>query len=471
MSVKVQNTMSGKLEEFVPVSKGHVGMYVCGINTYDDSHMGHAKAAVTFDVIRRHLEKRGFKVKYVVNFTDVEDHCIQRAQELGITIHDLAKKYIAEYFKDMGELGVRKADVYPIASEHIKEIIEFIQKLIKKGFAYESDGDVYFSVEKFKDFGKLSHRKLDEMIAGARIEPGEKKRHPMDFALWKAKKPNEPYWPSPWGEGRPGWHIECSAMSLKYLGETFDIHGGGTELIFPHHENELMQSEALTGKPFVKYWLHGGLMNVGDQKMSKSLNNFFTIKDVLKEYNPLVVRFFLLNTHYRKPIDFNKGAMQEASQALARLQNTLDSAVQALGSAKKELDDGFEKTASEYVKKFLEAMDEDFNSREAIARIFEFSKAANKYLEKKELARKSVEAIISAFREFDSSLTIFRFEGDASYMDEELIAPIMNMLIELREKARKQKNFELADEIRDRLKDLGIKVEDTAEGVKWKKTN
>ncbi len=467
MTLRVHNTMTGKMEEFVPLNGNKVRMYVCGINTYDDSHMGHAKAAVTFDVIRRHLERKGYEVRYVVNFTDIEDHCIERMRELGITLKELADKYIAEYFTDMGRLGVRKADTYPIASEHMQEMIEAIKILIDKGFAYEADGDVYFDVENVAEFGKLSHQKKEDMIAGARIAADEKKQNPLDFTLWKAKKPGEPFWKSPWSEGRPGWHIECSVMSMKYLGETFDVHGGGTELIFPHHENEIMQSEAISGKAFVKYWLHGGLMNVDDEKMSKSLGNFFTIKDVLTHYDPLVVRFFLLNTHYRKPIDFTDTALDEAGQALARLQNTLDNVMATLNGADETLEDGFEAKAQEALGNFDKAMDEDFNTREAIAGIFEFAREVNRYLEGQQLSKKSLEAIVSAFKEFDTSLTIFKFEKSTD-IDTELLAPLVEILIDIRQKAREQKNFELADEIRDKLKDHGIILEDAVDGVKWK---
>ena len=465
MALRVHNTMTGNMDDFTPLNGNKVGMYVCGINTYDNSHMGHAKGAVTFDVIRRHLEKKGYDLTYVVNFTDIEDHCIERALELDIPLKELADRYIAEYHKDMGKLGVRKADIYPIASEHMQEMIDAIQLLVEKDFAYEVGGSVYFNVSKVEDYGKLSHQKLEDMQVGSRIEHDEAKRQPMDFVLWKAKKPGEPFWQSPWGEGRPGWHIECSVMSTKYLGDTFDIHGGGTELIFPHHENEIMQSEALTGKPFVRYWLHGGLMNVGEDKMSKSLNNFFTIKDVLDQFDPLVTRFFLLNTHYRKPIDFNQDVMEAASQALGRLQNTLDNALVALETAKEVQDDDFANMAREAIAKFDAAMDEDFNTRDAIAGIFEFTREVNRYLEG-QVSKDGLEAIISAFREWDDSLTIFRFERASA--DDTLMNTLIDMIIDIRQKARAEKNFALADEIRDRLKEMGIVLEDAGDVIKWK---
>jgi len=463
LPLRVHNTMTGQMEEFLPISGSKVGMYVCGINTYDDSHMGHAKSAVTFDVIRRYLVRKGYDVTYVVNFTDIEDHCIERTIQLGIPLKQLTEKYIGEYHKDMGKLGVSKADVYPVASHHMREIIEAIQKLIDRGLAYESGGEVYFDVMKVAEFGKLSHRKREEMLAGARIAVDERKRSPLDFVLWKNKKPEEPFWKSPWSEGRPGWHIECSVMSMKYLGESFEVHGGGSELVFPHHENEIMQSEALSGKPFVKYWLHGGLMNVGSEKMSKSLNNFFTIKDVLKEYDPLVVRFFLLNTHYRKPIDFNQKALAEAAQALGRMQATLDAVIAALQKAP-EGEGSFGRIAQGAVTKFDEAMDEDFNTRDAIAAIFEFSRETNKHLESGP-TKQGLEEAVKAFRVFDGILSIFRFEKPGQ---EHMLVPLMDIIIGIRQKARADKNFKLADEIRDRLKALGIVLEDSADGPKWK---
>ncbi len=464
MTLKVQNTLTGQFEEFQPISGNKVGMYVCGINTYDDCHMGHAKSAVTFDVIRRYLVRKGYDVTYVINFTDIEDHCIERTLKLGISLEELTERYIGEYHTDMGKLGVRKADMYPIASHHMVEIIEAIQKLIDKGFAYESGGEVYFDVTKVAKFGVLSNRKLEEMQAGARIAVDSRKKNPWDFVLWKNKKPEEPFWESPWSEGRPGWHIECSVMSMKYLGESFELHGGGTELVFPHHENEIMQSEALTDKPFVKYWLHGGLMNVGDEKMSKSLSNFFTIKDVIKDYDPLVVRFFLLNTHYKKPIDFNQKALTEAGQALARIQNTLEDLLAAMENAPEGEGDLVE-TAQSAIEIFDSAMDEDFNTRDAIASIFDFSREVNKYLVG-QVTKSELEAALETFKIYDGILSIFQFEKDAG---DHMLAPLMDIIINIRQKARADKNWALADEIRDRLKELGIEIQDTGDGVKWKR--
>ncbi len=465
MALKVHNTMSGELEEFKPVNEGRAGMYVCGINTYDNSHMGHAKSAVMFDVVRRHIERRGYKVTYVVNFTDVEDHCIQRANELGITIHDLAKTYIAEYFKDMRALGVRDADIYPIATEHIPEMIAGIQKLIANGHAYEAAGSVYFSVSKAKEYGKLSHQSLEDMQSSGRIETEEGKRDPMDFALWKAWKEGEPSWDSPWGKGRPGWHIECSVMSMKYLGETLDIHGGGNELIFPHHENERLQSDAMTGKPFCKYWLHGGMLMIGGAEMHKSAGNFFTIKDVLKLYEPGVVRFFLLNTHYRKPIDYSERALDEAKQSLARLR----SVAERLGTAKTA--DSPNPELWERVKRargeFEASMDEDFNTRGAISAAFEVSRELNKALDEGNVCVMAKKESMELFAEFEKLFGVLTLGKGTTAEDPQ--APEIQRMVDEREAARKRRDFKAADGIRDKLKAMGIIIEDGAEGVKWKR--
>jgi cysteinyl-tRNA synthetase len=466
MPLKVHNTMTGELEEFSPVSPGRVGMYVCGINTYDNSHMGHAKSAVMFDVVRRHIERRGYAVKYVVNFTDVEDHCIQRANELGVTIHDLAKKYIAEYFKDMRALGVRDADIYPIATEHIPEMLASILKLIANGHAYEAEGSVYFSVAKAREYGKLSHQTLEDMQSSGRIEQEAGKRDPMDFALWKAWKEGEPSWDSPWGKGRPGWHIECSVMSMKYLGETLDVHGGGNELIFPHHENERLQSEALTGKPFAKYWLHGGMLMIDGAEMHKSAGNFFTIKDVLKQYEPGIVRFFLLNTHYRKPIDYSAKALDEARQSLARLR----AVAERLAAAKTAAEPN--EALWERVKKaradFESSMDEDFNTRGAISAVFEVSRELNKALDEGRLCVMAKREAESLFDEFERLFGVLSL-GTADAGGDSLLPSVMQLLVDLREDARKRKDFKTADTIRDRLKAVGVVIEDSSEGPKWKR--
>jgi cysteinyl-tRNA synthetase len=464
MPLKVHNTMTSQMEEFTPIEGKKVKMYVCGVTVYNDIHMGHARSIVVFDMIARYLRYKGYQVTYLTNFTDVDDKIINRANEMGMDPLALSRMYIERYFEDVKLLGARKADMYPKASESIEDIIVMVQRIIDTKYGYVTpDGSVYFSVENFPKYGKLSGNKLEDMQAGARIEVDDIKRNPMDFCLWKATKPGEISWKSPWGEGRPGWHIECSAMISQHMGDTIDIHGGGNDLIFPHHENEILQSESVTGKPLAKYWMHNGMLQISGDKMSKSLNNFFTIKDVLKDYDPLVVRFFLLNTHYRKPIDFNQKALAEAAQSLGRLQNTLDNVLAAHKSAPSG-DVDFVIISKEAIQKFDSAMDEDFNTRDAISTIFDFSKEVNKYLETKP-GKESLEGIIGTFRAYDELLSIFKFEKSG---EGHMMAPLMDMIIGIRQKARADKNFALADEIRDRLKELGIVLEDTAEGVKWK---
>jgi len=323
MALRVYNTMTQKKEEFIPLHKGRIGMYACGVTVYDLCHIGHARSAMVFDVIYRYLQYKGYEVTYVRNFTDVDDKIIKRAQEAGVSTEEIAARYIQEFYIDMGALGMLKPTMEPKATEHIPEMIAQVERLLEKGLAYQVEGDVYYAVEKFPEYGKLSKRTLDEMQAGARVEVDERKRNPLDFALWKAAKPGEPSWASPWGKGRPGWHIECSAMSQRYLGDTLDIHGGGKDLIFPHHENEIAQAEGATGRPFVRFWLHNGFVNIAKEKMSKSLGNFLTIKEILKEYHPEVVRFFLLSRHYRSPVDFSSQGMEEARQNLARFYQVL----------------------------------------------------------------------------------------------------------------------------------------------------
>lgn len=329
----IYNTLTRRKEEFVPINGNKVNIYTCGPTVYDFFHVGNARVFITFDMVRNYLKFRGYDVTFVQNFTDIDDKMIKRANEEDITVKELGERFIAEYFKDADALGIQRADVHPRATEHINDIINLIEILIDKGYAYVVDGDVYYEARKFKEYGKLSRQNVDELEAGARIEPGEKKRDPMDFALWKAQKPGEPAWDSPWGKGRPGWHIECSVMAMRYLGETIDIHGGGPDLIFPHHENEIAQSEAATGKPFAKYFMHVGYLNINNQKMSKSLGNFFTVRDILKKYDPEVLRFFMLSSHYRSPINFSEDLMQQAKNSLERLYNALYSMEHLEGTA------------------------------------------------------------------------------------------------------------------------------------------
>ncbi|MFQ6112167.1 MAG: cysteine--tRNA ligase, partial [Nitrospinota bacterium] len=387
MALKIYNTLSGKKEPFTPREPGRVGMYVCGVTVYDHCHLGHARGAVIFDIIRRYLQYRGFKVTYVRNFTDVDDKIIKKSLEQGVPSGEIASHFIEEYYRDMGELRVRPADIEPRATEHVEGMVKLIQGLAERGYAYEAGGDVYFDVSRFEDYGALSHRRPEELLAGYRVEPSEWKRNPLDFALWKSSKPGEPSWPSPWGEGRPGWHIECSTMSMAYLGPSFDIHGGGEDLIFPHHENEIAQSVAYTGKPFVAYWIHNGFVNVDQKKMSKSLGNFFTVREVLGRYHPELIRYFLLLTHYRSPIEFSDALVDEARKGLDRLYNTLARLSEALGAAgigesggasqEGELS-GEAKRAEEL---FREAMDDDFNTASAFGHIFDFARNVKAFMD------------------------------------------------------------------------------------------
>jgi len=465
--MKIYNTLTKQKEEFKPLKDNRVTIYTCGPTVYDFFHVGNARVFITFDVVRSYLKYRGYDVVVVQNFTDIDDKMIKRAKEEGITVKELAERFIKEYFTDADALRVKRADVHPRATEHIKEIIELIEKLIEKGYAYAVDGDVYFAARKFKDYGKLSGQNLEELEAGARVEPGEKKKDPMDFALWKAKKEGEPCWGSPWGEGRPGWHIECSCMSMKYLGETIDIHGGGSDLIFPHHENEIAQSEAATGKPFARYFMHVGYLNVNNEKMSKSLGNFFTVREILKEYNPEVLRLFMLSTHYRSPINFSRELMDQARSALERLYNALYALKhlqevtgdRELNQEERELLDRLRSLK----QKFIDSMDDDFNTAEALGAIYEIVREANTNL-KDTSSKKLVTYTKELILELGDILGLFGDFGKEELVDEEILK-----LIEERQKARKEKNYALADKIRDELKDKGVILEDTPSGVRWKK--
>jgi cysteinyl-tRNA synthetase len=378
MALVLYDTMSKKKEVFTPLHPTKVGMYVCGVTVDDHSHIGHAKSAINFDLIVRWLRYRGYDVQHVTNFTDVDDKIIAKSRDQGIEPLQLAERIIEDYFRAMDSLKVKRASVYPRASQTMPEIIEMIIGLVDKGYAYESQGSVYFSVRKAKEYGKLSGQSLDQMESGARIDPGEDKRDPMDFALWKAAKPDEISWDSPWGKGRPGWHIECSAMCLKHIGKTVDIHGGGTELVFPHHENEILQSEALNGVQFVKYWMHNGLLLIDQEKMSKSLKNFFTIGDVLKKFSPETVRFFILNASYRQPLDYDEKSLDEARKALDRLQNTYD-AMRTAAKTASGTEDAVELCQKSW-RQFEERMDDDFSSREAVAVMYDLARDANRLL-------------------------------------------------------------------------------------------
>ncbi len=473
--LKVYNTMTRSKEEFKPLKEGEASIYCCGVTPYNHPHIGNARPFVTWDVIRRYLAHKGYKVRYIQNFTDVDDKIIRTANEEGVKWSDISGRYIDAYFKAMDALNVKRADIYPRVSETIPDIIAMVQKLVDKGYAYAVDnGDVFYRVEKFAGYGKLSGRKLEDMQAGARIDVDERKEHPMDFALWKAAKPGEPSWDSPWGKGRPGWHIECSTMSLKYLGEKFDFHGGGSDLIFPHHENEIAQSQACIGDEhsFAQYWLHNGFITIHNEKMSKSKNNFFTVKDILAEYPGEVVRFFILQTHYRSPLDFSDERLKEAQTSLNRLAQSkgfMDELLAKTGSSDTAKD--LAEKAAAYVQEFHEAMDDDFNTALAISQIFALSKDINIYYQdvmNKGAAfdSENFAKVADAYKLMTGIIGIFEQEDAA---DDELAGKLMDLIINIRQDARKEKNWALADKIRDELKEAGVILEDTPNGVRWKK--
>ena len=484
MSLRVYNTLSAGKEEFVPTEPGKVRMYVCGVTVYDHCHIGHARANVVFDAIYRYLRYAGYDVTYVRNYTDIDDKIINRALKEGVPFNAISERFIAEFDHDMARLGLELPTHQPKATEHIGEIIDIVKTLIDRGVAYQAGGDVYFCVEKFDGYLKLSKRNLEEMQAGARIEVDERKRHPMDFALWKEAKPGEPFWDSPWGQGRPGWHIECSAMSMKYLGTTFDIHGGGKDLIFPHHENEIAQSEAATGRPFVKYWLHNGFVNINAEKMSKSLGNFFTIKEVLDKYDSEVLRFFLLSAHYRSPIDFSDQNLTEAEAGMERIYKALSGIDEALagapaGSAAEKDGELAEKVAS-FAERFREAMDDDFNTALAVGNVFDLVRSVNRVIAEGAGRAEANRALLSAARDGIRSmgevLGIFTSEPAAYFeritgrkVAELAVSPEeIERLIEERAAARKAKDFKRSDEIRDTLLAKGIVLLDGPQGTSWK---
>lgn len=463
--MKIYNTLTRQKEEFVSIVPNEVKMYSCGPTVYNYFHIGNARPFIIFDTMRRYLEYNGYKVTFVQNFTDIDDKMINRANDEGITVKDLGERFIAEYFNDADSLGIRRASVHPKATENIDSIIEIVKKLEDNGYAYNVDGDVYFSTKKFKEYGKLSHQPLDDLEAGARIDVNESKKDPMDFALWKKQKPGEPAWESPWGLGRPGWHIECSAMANKFLGETIDIHSGGQDLIFPHHENEIAQSECANCKPFAKYWMHNGYINVDNKKMSKSLGNFFTVRDVLKEFDGEVIRFFMLSAHYRSPINFSKDLIEQAKTGLERLYtciNNLEFLKQ--NSANGVLDNEVKEMIAKYKTAFCEAMDDDLNTGLAIAALFDFVRDINsRFTSTSVQSIEDIDECINMLKELGGVLGILQNTNTDSIDNE------IEELIEKRQEARKNKNFALADEIRDNLKARGIILEDTPNGVKWKR--
>ena len=462
--MKVYNTLTRKKEELVPITPGEIKMYACGPTVYNYIHIGNARPLCIFDILRRYLEYRGYNVKFVQNFTDIDDKIIRRANEEHVDFSEISERYIKEFWTDADGLNVRHATINPKATENIDAIIQIISTLIEKGYAYEAQGDVYFSTEKFKDYGKLSHQPLEDLEAGARIMVGEGKREPMDFAVWKAAKPGEPAWDSPWGKGRPGWHIECSAMNWRYLGDTIDIHCGGQDLIFPHHENEIAQSECFTGKPFAHYWMHNGYINVDNVKMSKSLGNFFTVRDVAEKYGYEPIRYLLISAQYRSPINYSTDIIEQCISALNRLYTCRDSldfelknAVDAEHDGDKAIIDGFDK----YREQFISAMDDDLNTADAIASIFELVRDINTNVVGKTPSKALVEGAIAMFDELTGVLGLV-YNRKTETLDSDVEA-----LIEARTNARKEKNWAEADRIRDQLKEMGIVLEDTAQGVKW----
>lgn len=462
--MKVYNTLTRKKEELVPITPGEIKMYACGPTVYNYIHIGNARPLCIFDILRRYLEYRGYNVKFVQNFTDIDDKIIRRANEEHVDFSEISERYIKEFWTDADGLNVRHATINPKATENIDAIIQIISTLIEKGYAYEAQGDVYFSTEKFKDYGKLSHQPLEDLEAGARIMVGEVKREPMDFAVWKAAKPGEPAWDSPWGKGRPGWHIECSAMNWRYLGDTIDIHCGGQDLIFPHHENEIAQSECFTGKPFAHYWMHNGYINVDNVKMSKSLGNFFTVRDVAEKYGYEPIRYLLISAQYRSPINYSTDIIEQCIAALNRLYTCRDSldfelknAVDAEHDGDKAIIDGFDK----YREQFISAMDDDLNTADAIASIFELVRDINTNVVGNTPSKALVEGAIAMFDELTGVLGLV-YNRKTETLDSDVEA-----LIDARTNARKEKNWAEADRIRDQLKEMGIVLEDTAQGVKW----
>jgi cysteinyl-tRNA synthetase len=491
-SLLVYNTLSKKKEEFSPLTPGIVKLYACGVTVYDDCHIGHARSAVVFDIIVRYLRFQGFDVTWVRNFTDIDDKIIRRAQQADLSWKTVAETYIAAFQRDMIALGIAPADIEPRATEHIDDIVKLIDKLEAKGFAYSRDGDVYFPVDKFTNYGKLSGRSLEDMLAGARVDINLQKENPFDFALWKASKPGEPAWDSPWGPGRPGWHIECSAMSQYYLGDTFDIHGGGSDLIFPHHENELAQSEAANDKPLAHYWVHNGMITINQEKMSKSLGNFFTIQEVLAKFRPEVVRFFLIQNHYRSPLDFSDQALAEAESALVRLYSTVARLDQTVGQVAPPdqvpgqtnlpgLNSEESTRLMNLRERFIEAMDDDFNTAQALGHIFDTVRLLNRVMEQQPGHPEDLALLSWLRRELatlggvlnllqadpDTMLQTLRQKAESLSLDPAHI----EQLIEDRRQARRSKDFARADAIRQQLADAGILLEDSPQGTTWRVKN
>ncbi len=459
----VYNTMTRKKEELVPRVPGKISMYACGPTVYDLFHIGNARSFVVFDTLRRYLEYRGYQVTYVQNFTDVDDKLINRANREGTTVPALAEKYIQEFYTDTDALGVRRATENPRATEHIGDIIRLVETLIARGHAYAVDGgDVYFSVRSYPGYGKLSGQNIDDLENGARVNPTEQKRDPLDFALWKGAKPGEPAWDSPWGKGRPGWHIECSAMSMSILGESFDIHGGGQDLIFPHHENEIAQSEAATGKPFARYWLHNGYINIDNQKMSKSLGNFVTVRNIGKEFDLEAVRLFFLSVHYRNPVNFSHEMIEQADAALTRLRTAKERLDEAVEGAATEADSAFMTELDAFAARFDQAMDDDLNTADALGVLFDLARACNTFVTVPH-GKAALGKARQTYATLCGVLGLLEHRTETEFPQEALA------LLEQRQQARKDRNFPLADALRGQLKDMGFAVEDTPQGPKLKK--
>ncbi len=465
MAIRLYNTLTRKKEEFRPLEQGKVKMYVCGPTVYNYIHIGNARPAIVFDTVRRYLEYRGYDVHFVSNFTDVDDKIIKAANELGEDVSELADRFIKAYHEDVGSLGVLQAHSHPRVTENMDYIITFISKLIDKGYAYEAEGDVYFKTRAFDGYGKLSHQSIDDLRMGARIEVGEKKKDPLDFVLWKQAKPGEVYWQSPWGNGRPGWHIECSALVKKYLGDTIDIHAGGQDLTFPHHENEIAQSEALTGQTFANYWMHNGYIKINNEKMSKSLGNFVLVHDMIKEIDPQVIRFFMLSVHYRNPVNFSEDLLESAKSGLERIKAAYSNLHHRLDNTANltEGDEKWHEKLNVLQKRFIEEMDDDFNTANAITVLFELAKEANLYLQEKNTSETVLNAFIAMLSEFSGVL------GLTLQKEQELLDDEIEALIEKRIQARKDRDFALADQIRDELKEKNILLEDTPQGTRWKR--
>jgi cysteinyl-tRNA synthetase len=471
--IRIHNTMTRRKEEFVPLASGEVRMYVCGVTVYDLSHIGHARSALVFDVIRRYLRHRGYAVKFVKNYTDVDDRIIRRANEEGVTAREISERYIAEDRLDMASLGVLEPDVQPKATEHIDRMIELIRSLIGKGLAYVIDGDVYFEVRRFPPYGRLSGKNLDELLAGARVDVDERKRDPRDFALWKAAKPGEPSWKSPWGDGRPGWHVECSAMAMKHLGETLDIHGGGEDLIFPHHECEIAQAEGATGKTFTRYWIHNGFVNMGTEKMSKSLGNTLTIRELVKRHDPEALRLYLLSTHYRHPLEWSDERVAESARALGRLRSLEDEAgrLAARGTPTPGPDGGlFDQVAAQRAR-FEAAMDDDFNTPQALGVLFDLARLLHTAKDQVSQGTIGAGAFLMGVGELVMLGQVLGLLGGAgrqsTAVDPQLKAKIES-LVYLRQEARRQRDFREADRLRGELSRLGVVLEDTRDGTTWK---